>query len=306
MIKDKPTLSADILTFADGSSITAAQLRAYLQDILDSKLIQTTQYQLMPGPVETLTGLDVDENIVHVSNTAVEIQLPEATSDLVGRTYVHLHTNSTALTFTLQNVGDVIQGATGTSRLSSISARVTDVNEWTISEVPIESVMALSNIGTGFVIDNGDPDLPVVSVEQPDRIHVFEDAATLTSALTQNVWIDIDCNWAPSGAVKNFTHTIDTVTYTGTGGEFLVLMDVRGRMSGGGASLTQLELAVAVNGVTQPGEGTMRLDALDDNGGQLQTLVTLANGDVITPRIQNAENNNDLELHGIALSVFQW
>ena len=174
-------------------------------------------------------------------------------------------------------------------------------------ELPIQNVVALSNMGQGFLVNQTDPNNPQIEVRQPSRITLIQDGATEVSALTQNVWTDIDCNWAPSGAIKDFTNTADTVTYTGADpAEFLVLMNLRGRMSSGGSTLTQLEIAVAVNGTNQPGEGTARLDALDDNGAQLQTMITLNNGDVVTPRINNVENNNDLDLHGITITLVEW
>lgn len=86
-IKDKSTLEAEIQAlFPDNSTgaITAAKLRTYLQESLDSANLQRVETIYLIGATETLVVSDIDENkrFFAVSPAAQTITLPEVTPAL--------------------------------------------------------------------------------------------------------------------------------------------------------------------------------------------------------------------------------
>ncbi len=161
-ILNKAQLNTLIQTFTTGGENTAEQLRAYLTQILDSSLLQITNYVIL-NMVENWTESNIDENTRYLANQGVTIQLPAATTAMVGRTATLLTTTTDTLAL-LPSAGDTINGNTTISQASQVILLCTAENEWQTAILPIINVLALANLGKGFAVDKSDPDKPIISV----------------------------------------------------------------------------------------------------------------------------------------------
>lgn len=161
-IKDKPTLSADITTFSDGSGITAAQFRQYMQDILDSKLLQILDWQTYATSPVTLTEADFDENLIHLSSVTMEIQLPDATASVGGRRYRHISLTSDPLTITLQNPVNSVLGTMTFTEPVEVTVQSQTVGEWIVIANMLTPPISGKNFGASMKVDYTNPDNPLV------------------------------------------------------------------------------------------------------------------------------------------------
>ncbi len=139
MIKSKSALEADIqILFPDNSAgdITAADLRQYLQENLDSTNLQRVEPVPLIAASETLVDSDIDDNkrFFAAAPTAQTITLPELTSvvERLSITIVSVSGNGVTFTSVSPVIGDVSEAATG------IYTILATIDGWLIAFTPLE------------------------------------------------------------------------------------------------------------------------------------------------------------------------
>jgi len=138
IIKSKQDLEATIQAlFPDNNSgaITAAKLREYLQENLDSTTLQRVVTVYFTAAAETMVDADIDDNIRYfaMSPTSQTIALPEITPAIETLTIKIVSITGNGVTFTSASpiTGDVSASEAGLYTL------LATVEGWVVSFVPI-------------------------------------------------------------------------------------------------------------------------------------------------------------------------
>ncbi len=160
-IQDKAFLDALIASlFADNNSrdITPQDLRAYLQEELDSTWLQRQMSVILNNATVTLFAADIDQNkfflFTPASGQSQTINLPPITPDMVGRQFMCFFDYSNQIGTFVAAGANTITGKNPVNAAQAIaSVRVLDIDRWAINRVDLDPP-AFTAAGYGGLVQN--------------------------------------------------------------------------------------------------------------------------------------------------------
>ena len=285
-IQTKSQLVATINTLlprpTDGK-FDADKLNAFLQNVVDSSVLQRPEFiELTTNPVN-LAQADIDENkVYYTSGMPRTVNLPLADATMTSRSTLILTLDEEVLTVVPAG-GDTIVGSGVVKQAALVRFTVSAIGEWTTFAIPL-SLERPNEPAAAAVDDNG-----------------------ATTALDEDVWTPISCNLTPVGTLTDFMVVSNTLVYTGTDPlEAYVAASISAQRGGGGGGEDIFEFVWALDGVNQSGIQAQGLGNDECENVVFFSIVTLNNGEVLQPRVQNVDDDNDLVADYISVSVARW